>query len=162
MNKPELVTSSMQKRAATSYNKQRSRHSPYLLRASAHPPHTNTRFFPLCSNNYAAPGARTQSGGGGEGGMREGPPASLWKTEDGKETPKCPQNPSLRDFLSSLILQTGLKSGAQMNRIFHACQLSGKYLHTNHMHPHGRPSRKSRLAWTTNAGINKSTLASGG
>lgn len=70
--------------------------------------------------------------------------------------------PLTRDFLSSPNLQKGLKSGARVNtRIFHACQLSGKfmvYLRTEHMQPHGCPSRESTLR-TTNTGINKSTLA---
>lgn len=63
MNKPRLVTTSMQISPASSHNKQQGRYNPCVPRAQAHPPHTNMGFSMVSSGNKTAAIAGTNSVG---------------------------------------------------------------------------------------------------
>lgn len=164
MNKPQLVTTSMQNRPATSYNEQQSRYSPYLLRAPAHPPHTNTRFSTVSSTNEPAPVARTQWWSGRQAGC----PPLFGKYTTRKETPKprplLPKNPHKWLPHSSDLLEEPDARGSSEQKNIPRLQSIRKI--------HGHSRHRTRAAsWlpfvkvytrTTNTGINKSTLPQGG
>lgn len=96
MNKPGTCHCQYAKRAAISYNKQRSRHSPYSPQ-SLRPPTTHKHtFLPALLQQLSISRSQTQSDG--EGGCKRGQPASLLenrRSEKKHQTHPSPQTPHL-------------------------------------------------------------------